>query len=351
MELQQSNYSVFLCDTPEIYFPKWLQQRAYSSVFVLCDEHTEANCYPHLAPYLPDHVCITVPAGESFKNIATCTAIWEALADNQADRKSLLINLGGGVIGDMGGFAAATYKRGIDFVQFPTTLLSQVDASVGGKLGVDLNAIKNLIGVFNAPAAVFICADMLRTLPQRQVRNGFAEVIKHGLIRDNAYWQKIRQVDIQPDTDWSAMIEHSVRIKSAVVEADPKEAGLRKILNFGHTIGHAVESWSLMHDDDPLLHGEAIAIGMICEAKLSAEMCGLPADHLQDIVETIMRHFEHYSLERIPVEDLLQVMLLDKKNADGNILFSLLRSIGDCTFDVRVTDDAIRSSLHFYCGL
>lgn len=351
MILRQNTYPVHIHASPAEAFGAWLQQRAYDQVFILCDTHTEAACYPLIADVLPDHVCITIPPGEENKNIYTCLAIWEELSNNLATRNSVLINLGGGVIGDMGGFSAATFKRGFDFVQMPTTLLSQVDASVGGKLGIDLQEIKNLIGVFRDPAAVFIGTDFLQTLPQRQLRSGFAEVLKHGLIRDAAYWKQVSAIDLQTPSAWTDIIARSVQIKSDVVERDPHESGLRKILNFGHTIGHAVETWSLRHDADPLLHGEAIAVGMICEAALSHAALGLPKGDLEEMTNACMGYFEHYPLDRIDPEELLLIMQQDKKNSHGVIQFSLLRSIGDCAYDISVTDAQIREALDFYNGL
>src|SRR5690606_32174448 len=206
-------------------------------------------------------------AGEENKNIDFCIGIWKMLLDFGAERNSLLINLGGGVVTDMGGFAASTYKRGIDFVQIPTTLLSQVDASIGGKTGIDLDTVKNIIGTFTQPEAVYINVDFLNTLDKRQLVSGFAEMIKHDFIFDASYFEDLKGFSFdRPDED---LIYRSVGIKNEVVKQDPKESGLRKILNFGHTIGHAVETYSIDNDDNPLLHGEAIAVGMICEAYLS----------------------------------------------------------------------------------
>lgn len=351
MIIPQKSYDVSIAGDPHTYFPDWLQQRNYDAYFVICDEQTEALCYPALAPLLPDHTVIAIPAGEQFKNIHTCVAIWEELSNNLATRKSLVINCGGGVIGDMGGFAAATFKRGCDFIQMPTTLLSQVDASVGGKLGIDLQEMKNLVGVFKDPSAVFICTDFLSTLPQRQLYSGFAEILKHGLIYDAEYWNMVSGLDFQQDQNWKDLIARSVQIKSAVVEADPYEAGLRKILNFGHTIGHAVETCSLRQDIEPLLHGEAIAIGMICEAFLSVKHCGLPSEAVHMIANTCMRYFEHYDLTTLQFEELVAVMQQDKKNEQQQLRLSLLKQIGTCVYDIPVSESDIQEALQFYKGL
>ncbi|HEY8400693.1 MAG TPA: 3-dehydroquinate synthase family protein, partial [Cytophagaceae bacterium] len=247
---------------------EFLQGKQYSSVCVIADENTEKHCFPLLLPALQKYHLITIPSGEENKTLSTCERIWKGMTDQQLDRKAVVINLGGGVIGDMGGFCASTYKRGIDFIQIPTTLLSQVDASVGGKLGVDFFSYKNHIGVFKEPAAVFINADFLKTLDPAELRSGFAEIIKHCLIADKTKWEEISRKSLA-EQNWEDLIAHSVEIKSKVTTADPTEQGLRKILNFGHTIGHAIESYYLTIKDKKLLHGEAIAIGMVAESYIA----------------------------------------------------------------------------------
>jgi 3-dehydroquinate synthase len=323
----------------------------YGSIFVLADEHTQAFCYPIIKNHLPPHQVLQIQSGESEKNIETCKYLWQCLTDFQAERKSLLINLGGGVIGDMGGFVAGTFKRGFDFVNIPTTLLSQVDASVGGKLGIDFNGIKNLIGLFQQPKVVFICPQFLKTLPFNQLRSGFSEVIKHGLIYDADYYHACKVLDIQQHNQWETIIGSSVKIKNEVVQKDPFEKGLRKILNFGHTIGHAVETWSLHNDVSPLLHGEAIAIGMICEAWLSFKVNGLSEHELSDISNTFIQLFGKYPLQQIPLQSIMEVMQLDKKNSNQSIRFSLLNSIGSCDFDLVVSDQLIAEAIQYYYSL
>src|SRR6201996_7996258 len=255
----------------------------YSRFFVLTDENTGKHCLPLIRKYidnLDNFDIIEINAGEENKNIDFCVGVWKMLIDFSADRQSLLINLGGGVISDLGGFSASTYKRGIDFVHVPTTLLSQVDASVGGKTGIDLDNIKNIIGTFTQPKAVFIAYDFLKTLPPRQILSGLAEMLKHGLITDAAFWNDLKNSDLSfPGEE---LIYKSIQIKNKVVLEDPKEMGIRKSLNFGHTIGHAVETNSLLHDENPLTHGEAIAIGMICESYLSHKKTGLGSNELDE---------------------------------------------------------------------
>ena len=353
MQITPDNYTIFINDLPDTdaVFPNWLNQHKYSRILVLCDENTVQHCYPKLQPFLPEHIQLQIKSGEAEKNIDTCTYLWQQLTDHQAERKSLLINLGGGVISDLGGFVAGTYKRGFDFINIPTTLLSQVDASVGGKLGIDFNGVKNLIGLFQNPKAVFIFSDFLNTLPQNQLRSGFSEVLKHGLIYQADYWNTTKEINYTSCADWLSVIATSVEIKHQVVKIDPFESGLRKILNFGHTIGHAVETWSLQNDASPLLHGEAIAIGMICEAYLSFKLNGLSQSALDEIATVFIRNFGKYPLQNIPVTALMEVMQLDKKNSNNTINFSLLRAIGACDFDIKAGDADIVDSLNFYCQL
>lgn len=345
--IKSINYSVFFENSLQ-QLNNFLSENKYSKVFVLVDSNTEIHCLPLLQDALGpiEFDLIEITPGEENKNIDFCIGIWRMLLDFGADRNSILINLGGGVITDMGGFAASTFKRGIDFVQVPTTLLSQVDASVGGKTGIDMDNVKNIIGTFTQPKAVFIHSAFLATLDERELRSGYAEVIKHGLIYDAFLFEKLKSiapVDLSPQ-----IIYRSVEIKNEVVLSDPYEKGLRKILNFGHTIGHAVESYSLRHDKSPLLHGEAIAIGFICEAFLSAKKNGLPQSELTEIIKTIKSIYPGYNQDKASYPDLLEIMKNDKKNNAGQISFSLLNRIGKCSFDIFCTEEEILESLNFY---
>lgn len=329
-----------------------LEKRNYSKIFVFADTNTSELCLPIFQSFLEDlgeFDIIETDPGEENKNIDFCIGIWKTLLDFEADRKCVMINLGGGVITDMGGFIASTYKRGIDFINIPTTLLSQVDASVGGKTGIDIDHVKNMVGTFTLPQAVFIEQTFLETLPKRELLSGFAEMIKHGLIADADYYYRLKSANYE---DLAATeIYRSVQIKNEVVTADPLEKGLRKILNFGHTIGHAVESYSLDHDKKPLTHGEAIAIGMICEAFLSAKYCDLTQDELKDICEYFLSIYPKYKIKPKSVDKLLVLMQSDKKNEEGQIMFSLLEKIGKCAFNCRVTTEDILSSLTYYTNL
>ncbi|WP_395625983.1 3-dehydroquinate synthase [Daejeonella sp.] len=345
--IESINYSVFFENSlQELRY--FLEKNKYSKVFVLVDSNTEIHCLPLLQDALGDieFDLIEVTPGEENKNIDFCIGIWKMLLDFGADRSSILINLGGGVITDMGGFAASTFKRGIDFVQVPTTLLSQVDASIGGKTGIDMDNVKNIIGTFTQPKAVFIHNAFLSSLDQRELRSGYAEVIKHGLIYDANLFEKLKSIkpaEINPE-----LIYRSVEIKNEVVKADPFEKGLRKILNFGHTIGHAVESYSLQHDKKPLLHGEAIAIGFICEAYLSAKKNKLTKEELREIVDTIKSVYPAYKVAKSSYKNLIELMKNDKKNISDKISFSLLSKIGACDYDIYCTEEEILGSLEFY---
>lgn len=326
-----------------------LDKNKYSKVFVFADTHTAELCLPvfrSLLDDLEDFDIIETDPGEENKNIDFCIGIWKTLLDFGADRKCLMINLGGGVITDMGGFVASTYKRGIDFINIPTTLLSQVDASVGGKTGIDIDNVKNMVGTFSLPQAVFIESTFLTTLAKRELLSGFAEMIKHGLIADAAYYESLKASNYESISP--AAIYRSVEIKNEVVTTDPLEKGLRKILNFGHTIGHAVESYALANDKKPLTHGEAIAIGMVCEAYLSAKYSHLTEVELADIANYIRAIYPKYTIKEKSFKTLLSLMQSDKKNEDGYILFSLLEKIGHCSYNCKVTDADILESLKYY---
>lgn len=326
----------------------------YSSIHVLVDHNTAIHCMPALIDALPSELRfeeIIISAGESHKSLESCKLIWRSLLDQKADRHSLLINLGGGVIGDMGGFCASTYMRGIDFIQLPSTLLSQVDASVGGKLAVDFLKNKNIIGVFNDPILVFIYPDFLKTLPTRELTSGFAEVIKHAIIKDVELWHTLnREVkDLSSDKIiWSELILHAIQTKHEVVSVDPFESGLRKILNFGHSIGHAIESES-MDSSEALTHGEAIAVGMICESFISNRKDMLAAEQLEEIKDYILLHFP-----KVKLPDSTQVihrMLTDKKNRQSQKLISCPDKIGNCLYDIPVSDSEVKESLEYYNSL
>ncbi len=327
----------------------WLSAKDYSQIAVLTDQNTRKHCYPSIRKSLPKHTLITIRSGEENKNLETCGAIWQKLTDARFDRKGILLNLGGGVTGDMGGFCAATYKRGINFVQLPTTLLSQVDASVGGKLGIDFNGFKNHIGVFREPAQVLVATDFLQTLPDREIRSGFAEIIKHCLIADAAMWNKIRKRDLN-EQKWGELVPHSVAIKQAVVAQDPTEKGLRKVLNFGHTVGHAVESYFLGQPKKKLLHGEAIAVGMIAEAFVSAQRGLLPEKELHQVEEFIFSVYGKANIDEADAEAIAPLAWQDKKNEKGKIGCVLLQELGQPLIDQVISLKEITEALRYYQG-
>ena len=352
MEIKSTGYSVFLSEDIAIDINQFLNDRpAYSKLFILVDENSFQHCYPQLVESIPrfeQAELIEIESGEENKNIDICIQIWSALSEYGADRKALFINLGGGVIGDMGGFVASTFKRGIDFINIPTTLLSQVDASIGGKVGIDMNHLKNEIGVFKNPSAVFISSKFLSTLDRRQLLSGFAEIIKHALIADHSYWNTILAVDLFND-NLEVLIETSINIKNKTVTADPYEKNVRKILNFGHTIGHAIETFFLeQYPENALLHGEAIAIGMICEAYLSEKFTKLSKAELKQITAFIIKTYSLTDLTKLDQDRVVELMRHDKKNESNKITFSLLSAIGSCEINKSVDVGTILESLNYY---
>ncbi|ACU03728.1 3-dehydroquinate synthase [Pedobacter heparinus] len=347
-KLESAGHSIYF-ETELAPLMKVIEAEKYSKIFVFADTHTSELCLPLFREMMDDFNgfdLIETDPGEENKNIDFCIGIWKTLLDFGADRKCLMVNLGGGVITDMGGFVASTYKRGIDFINIPTTLLSQVDASVGGKTGIDVDNVKNMVGTFTLPQSVFIETKFLKTLPQRELLSGFAEMIKHGLIVDRTYYNDLKSSNYLQIS--AQAIYRSVEIKNEVVTEDPHEKGLRKILNYGHTIGHAVETYSLINDTQPLTHGEAIAVGMICEAFLSSNNNTLSADDLKDITDYISTLYPAYRIKEDSFKQLLEFMQSDKKNENGQIMFSLLSTIGKCDYNCRVSEKDILESFAYF---
>jgi 3-dehydroquinate synthase len=304
----------------------------YSKIFILVDENTSQYCLPHLLNNLVTEIeieIIELEVGEIHKNIETCTEVWGALSELGGDRKSVLINLGGGVISDLGGFVACTFKRGIDFINIPTTLLSMVDASIGGKNGVDLGNLKNQIGIIREPKAVIVDTHFLNTLPQNEMRSGLAEMMKHGLIFDKKYWDKFKNLKDLNTVDLDNLIHQSIQIKNTIVCEDLTENGIRKSLNFGHTLGHAIESYFLENDSKiTLLHGEAIAVGMILESYISKEKNLLTNEEFQEIKYIVNDVFEKIEFTPFDIEKIIELLIFDKKNEFGKVQFALLDGIG-----------------------
>lgn len=345
--IYDKSYKVYFGENVLNHLAQTIINKAYSNVFVLVDENTEKHCLPILKPYLENFALIKISSGEVYKNLQTANIIWDNLHQHTANRNAVLLNLGGGTLSDIGGFCAATFKRGIDFINIPTTLLSMVDASIGGKLGIDLSNYKNLIGVFQHPEQIFIYPKFLKTLPSNEIRNGLAEMIKHALINDEKLFHKIiatNQIDSEQLEKW---IEKSAKIKVKIVNKDPLEKDLRKVLNFGHTIGHAVETFSLMNDKEPLKHGEAVAIGIICESYLSYKINKLTKEEFELIVKFTFKNFEKY-ISNWNNKELLKIMQNDKKNINSEINFTLLKKIGKAKIDCYCSIELILESLEFY---
>ncbi len=333
-------------------FNKELKKINPSKIFVISDTHTKKLCTPLFLEnysFNSTPIFLEIPEGETNKNIETCLTLWNELSEKGADRQSLIINLGGGVVTDLGGFVASTFKRGIDFINIPTSLLAMVDASVGGKNGVDLGLIKNQIGVINNPNLVLIDTQFLKSLPDNQKTSGYAEMLKHGLIHSKAYWSKIKILNEKDIEGLEELLWESVLIKNAVVTQDPFEKGLRKTLNYGHTLGHAIESYSLSDNNlKPLLHGEAIAIGMILTTYISIKLLDFPKETLDDICSSILKKFSKVTFRALEIEKIIKLLIYDKKNTDGKVLFVLLQDIGIHKINREVSNDLILEAFDFY---
>jgi 3-dehydroquinate synthase len=338
--------TIILTHTPGSDLEHFLTHKKYSKILVLADENTQKFCYPLISASLPAHGVLTVDSGEESKVLETCEAIWQTMTDEKLDRHAALVILGGGVLGDMGGFCAATYKRGIDFILIPTTLLAQADASIGGKLGIDFNNFKNHIGVFKQPALTLLHAGFLKTLPEQELRSGFAEVIKHALISDKKLWDVIRTKDLKSQ-DWSMLLKQSAEFKYSVIEQDPYEKGLRKILNAGHTVGHALESYFL-GNDNKILHGEAIAAGLIAEASIASKKKLLDDQSLKEITDYVLRIFGKLIIPENALQEIAELCLQDKKNKGNSVLSALPQGIGNARWDVEISLAEIVDSLKFY---
>ncbi|MES2588198.1 MAG: 3-dehydroquinate synthase [Bacteroidota bacterium] len=312
-----------------------------SKKIILVDENTHEYCLEYLItsfPELAEAEVMLLPQGEENKVMEVCFQVWEAMSEYKISRKDLIINLGGGMVTDMGGFIAAIYKRGLDFINIPTTLLAMVDASVGGKTGIDLGSYKNQLGVFANPKAIFVDEAFLSTLPQEELNNGLAEMLKHALIKDVEHWANL--IDFENNPFSLEKIMHSVSIKNEIVLADPKEENERKKLNFGHTFGHAIEGFFL-HSENQIKHGHAVALGILCETYLSYLRGKITIEVYNLIHEIIESDFEMIRIEEEHFDALIGLMQQDKKNRESKILCVLLNEIGDCSFDEEITKDEI----------
>ncbi len=337
-------------DTLELSLKELVTMGSYDHLFVLSDSTTHTLCMPllrHLST-MAGASEIVVAAGDDHKDISSAQHVWEEFERGKASRQSLLVNVGGGMITDLGGWCASCFKRGIDFVNLPTTLLSMVDASVGGKTGVNFHGLKNEIGVFAEPRLTLINTRFLSTLDKENILAGFAEMVKHSLISSEESLAELFSVDpINVNYDeWDKLIRRSVDVKRSIVDKDPREKGLRRVLNFGHTIGHAIESLS-MKKGKILLHGYAVAHGMVGELYLSVMKNGFPVNKMRRVVSFLR---EHYGIVPITCNDypaLLNLMNHDKKNTHGIVNFTLLKDIGEARTDQSATKEEILETLDF----
>tara|TARA_R110000850_G_scaffold80862_1_gene173544 strand:+ start:87884 stop:88957 length:1074 start_codon:yes stop_codon:yes gene_type:complete len=326
-----------------------------SKIVLLTDENTHAYCQNHFLSKLNSSVKViitSIPSGETHKNIHTCIDLWNFLSQNNIDRSALMINLGGGVITDIGGFVASTHIRGIQYINIPTTLLSMVDASIGGKTGIDLGLLKNQVGLIINPKMVIVDPFYLNTLPKAEIHSGVAEILKHGLIHSEDYWKLVTKEPIQLNNLIDDIIYESILIKKEIVEKDPGEKGLRKSLNYGHTLGHAIETYSLSGKYlPPLLHGEAVAIGLILETYLSHKIYGFPKQTLSELCASYTEYYEKINFNKEAIDEILPLMKFDKKNKNGNINFVFLEAIGKPLFECRADNNFIYNAFDFYANL
>ncbi|MEN9942011.1 MAG: hypothetical protein RLZZ91_12 [Bacteroidota bacterium] len=317
----------------------------HSATFILCDTNTNEQCVRFLLetiPALNEVPIIEIPEGEESKSLEIVGQLYEELLHHNADRQSLLLNVGGGVISDIGGFVASTYKRGIDFINIPTTVMAQVDAAIGGKCGIDIMDVKNAVGLFSWPLSVLVFTGFLDTLPEKELKSGFAEMLKHALIADADYWEALSHVNSNEASHIAVFVKRSNEIKSEITNEDPNERSVRKKLNYGHTIGHAIESFFLKKSD-PITHGNAVGWGMVLENRIAVKLEMLNASLAQNIEKRILDIFGPLpSFNKEEQDQIFQFMLNDKKNKNGVFHFSLITEIGQCSFQVEVSDEIAR---------
>ena len=350
--IQANNYTIYFNQEAYLFLNEFISSKKYSKLFVLTDSNTSVHCLPHFLAQVATETAIEIieiEAGEAHKTIDTCVQLWHSMSELGGDRKSLLLNLGGGVVSDLGGFVASTFKRGIDFINIPTTLLAMVDASIGGKNGVDLGSLKNQVGVINVPKAVVIDPTYLETLPANEMRSGLAEMLKHGLIFDQKYWRKLQHLKQLSTVDLEQLIHESIVIKNAIVMQDPTENGIRKALNFGHTLGHAIESYFLQDQTkETLLHGEAIAIGMILESYLSLKKKLIKPEEYLQIKSTLQLLYAAVTFTKNDIKTVIELLIHDKKNEHGAVQYALLNGIGGTKVNQFVEDEWVIESFRDY---
>lgn len=354
ISIETETYKVHFNDKSYNELNRYIDHHDFSKLFIIVDSNTHEFCLSRFMSKLETSVStevIEIEAGEHHKTIETCVGVWNALSELGADRKSLVLNLGGGVITDLGGFVACTFKRGIKYINIPTSLLAMVDASVGGKTGVDLGTLKNQIGVISSGDMVIIDTGYLDTLPQNHLKSGLAEMLKHGLICDKAYFDKLTDLSKLTLHDLDKLIHESVMIKKNIVTLDPFEKSERKHLNYGHTLGHAIESYFLSNPEKvALLHGEAIAIGMILESYISSELLGFPKKDLTYLTSAINNIYTHVAISPSDYEGIIELLKYDKKNEHGNVNFVLLEDIGKPKINCVVENQLLIDSFEFYAN-
>ncbi|MCC7050834.1 MAG: 3-dehydroquinate synthase [Bacteroidia bacterium] len=351
-KIETPDFSIFIDTQLTSSVKKIINLSLYSSGYIVCDENSFAYCLPVLLDAMPElnnAYVIQLPAGEKNKTLTTVQFIWKMLLQKGANRKSLVINLGGGTVTDIGAFAASTFMRGIDFIQIPTTLLSMVDASVGGKTGIDYQGLKNIIGTFAKPKTIIICDQFLKTLPERELNSGFAEMLKHALIADEKHLKEL--ITITPNQVNLALIIKSIKIKYHIVSKDFNEQAERKLLNFGHTAGHAIESYLLKKSKNPLLHGEAVFVGMLIESFLSLQMGLLNEVLFKQTEKHLLSYIPKKAIKEKEIKQIIQLMYHDKKSVGNNLNFSLLKGIGKGAFNQNPSKEQIREAFIYYLSL
>ena len=348
-EIKANNYSIFFKDEGYNKLYKHIQSENYSTIFIHVDNNTNILCLKVFLKQIPtiDYKIIVSKSGEGNKNINSSFLLWEKLSNNNGDRNSLIINLGGGVVGDMGGFVASTFKRGISYINIPTTLLSMVDASIGGKTGIDLGFLKNQVGTFYEPKMVIIDPLYLNTLDESEIISGYAEIFKHSIIYDLNFFNKLISQENSIDFKSLEMIQKSIKIKNNIVLKDRKESRERKALNFGHTLGHAIESLFL-EKNKKLLHGEAISIGIVLSAFISNKIFDFPIEKLKKIKNHILKIFNRIDFNESDINNIVKLLIHDKKNSHGKVNFILIKDIGKVIYDVEVDNSLILESFKYY---
>lgn len=349
-KIQSDSFKVFFSDQSYKKLIQFVENQKISKLFILVDDNTLTYCLPVFKSKFDSTIpfeVITISIGEISKNINTCIQVWNELLLYGADRNSLLINLGGGMVTDLGGFVASTYKRGIRFINIPTSLLAMVDASVGGKTGVDLDHLKNIIGLFSNPEMVLIDEDYLTTLSQREWKCGLAEVIKYGFISDIKLWNQIREDKELTNKNILDLIHRSIDIKNKIVQTDYHEKNVRKILNFGHTIGHAFESYFL-EKENSLNHGEAIAIGMVVELYISHKLHHFPLKLIEELKEFVHQFYGKINVDKKDIDNIIALLTHDKKNQLGKVMFVLLNTPEQAVIDCEVSQELIVEAINYY---